>query len=114
MVSVKRGDVVLCDLNPIIGTEQAGIRPALVLQVDQANEVSPRTIIAPFTSKIRERLLPAHVVVPENQGGLTIRSVLLCEQVRAIDKQRIIRTLGHLDETYMDQVAVALRAILGV
>jgi mRNA interferase MazF len=111
MVSVRRGDVVLCDLNPIIGTEQAGIRPALVLQVDQANEVSPRTIIAPFTSRIRERQLPSPVAIPEKEGGLNVRSVLLCEQIRAIDKQRIIRALGHLNETHMDQVAVALRAI---
>ena len=61
MVAVSRGDVVLCDLNPIVGTEQAGVRPAVVLQIDRANAVSPHTIIAPFTTKIRRAILPSHV-----------------------------------------------------
>lgn len=59
MVEVSRGDVALCDLNPVIGTEQAGIRPVVILQVDRANAVSPHTIIAPFTTKIRRKLLPS-------------------------------------------------------
>ena len=59
MVDIKRGDVILCDLNPIKGTEQAGIRPVLILQIDRANAVSPHTIIAPFTTKIRQTLLPS-------------------------------------------------------
>lgn len=71
MVEITRGDVVLCDLNPIVGTEQAGIRPVVVLQIDRANAVSPHTIIAPFTSKIRRALLPSHVLVPAAIGGLS-------------------------------------------
>jgi mRNA interferase MazF len=62
VVEITRGDVVLCDLNPVVGTEQAGIRPVIVLQIDRANAVSPHTIIAPFTSKIRRALLPSHVL----------------------------------------------------
>jgi mRNA interferase MazF len=63
MVTISRGDIVLCDLNPVLGTEQAGIRPCIVLQVDRANAVGPHTIIAPFTSRIRRALLPSHVFV---------------------------------------------------
>ncbi len=114
MVTIARGDVVLCDLNPVIGTEQAGVRPVVVLQIDRANAVSPHTIIAPFTTKIRRALLPSHVVVPAGVGGLTQDSVVLCEQIRVIDKRRIIKVLGHLDDPYMQQIAKALSAILGL
>ncbi len=114
MVTVTRGDVVLCDLNPVIGTEQAGIRPVVVLQIDRANAVSPHTIIAPFTSKIRRALLPSHVFVPAGVGGLSQDSVVLCEQIRVIDKSRIIRVLGHLDDIYMEELAKALSTILGL
>ena len=89
MVRVSRGDVVLCDLNPVIGTEQAGIRPAVILQIDRANAVSPHTIIAPFTTRIRRALLPSHVLIAAGNGGLRQDSVVLCEQIRAIDKRRI-------------------------
>ena len=114
MVTIARGDVVLCDLNPVVGTEQAGIRPVLILQVNRANAASPHTIIAPFTTKIRRSLMPSHVFVTAGNGGLTQDSVLLCEQIRVIDKQRIIKALGRLDESTMRQVAGALAAILGL
>jgi len=114
MVTVMRGDVVLCDLNPVVGTEQAGVRPAVVLQIDRANAVSPHTIIAPFTTKIRRALLSSHVFVPAGVGGLSQDSVVLCEQIRVIDKRRIIKVLGHLDEPYLQQIAKALSAILGL
>lgn len=114
MVTIARGDVVLCDLNPVIGTEQAGVRPAVVLQIDRANAATPHTIIAPFTTKIRRALLPSHVFVPAGVGGLIQDSVVLCEQIRVIDKRRIIKVLGHLEDLYMQQVAKALSAILGL
>ena len=114
MVTVARGDVVLCDLNPVIGTEQAGIRPAVILQIDRANTASPHTIIAPFTTKIRRALLPSHALVPSGVGGLSQDSVALCEQIRVIDKQRINKVLGHLDDLYMRQIAKALSVILGL
>jgi len=114
MVTIRRGDVVLCDLNPIIGTEQAGIRPVLILQIDRANKVSPHTIIAPFTSKIKSVLLPSHVFIPAGVGGLSKDSVLLCEQIRVIDKQRIIRVLGNLGDSYSEEINKALQAILGI
>ncbi len=90
MVKIKRGDIVLCDLNPVKGTEQAGIRPVVIVQINRANAVSPHTIIAPCTSKIRRALLPSHVFIPAGVGGLSQDSVILCEQIRVIDKSRII------------------------
>jgi mRNA interferase MazF len=114
MVDIARGDIILCDLNPVMGTEQAGIRPVLVLQIDRANAVSPHTIIAPFTTKIRQTLLPSHVMIAKGVGGLCNDSVLLCEQVRVIDKSRIVRVLGHLDDKKMEEVAKALCTILGL
>lgn len=114
MVRIRRGDVVLCDLNPVIGTEQAGWRPVVILQTDRANDVSPHTIIAPFTSKIRVASLPSHVTVPAGSGGLQQDSVLLCEQIRVVDKRRIGRNWGRLTDEQMREVAVALRAILEI
>ncbi len=114
MVTITRGDVVLCDLNPVVGTEQTGVRPVVVLQIDRANAVSPHTIIVPFTTKIRRALLPSHVSIPAGVGGLTQDPVVLCEQIRVIDKRRIIKVLGHLDDPSMQQIAKALSAILGL
>jgi mRNA interferase MazF len=114
MVAITRGDVVLCDLNPVIGTEQAGIRPAVVVQIDRANAVSSHTVIVPFTTKIRRALLPSHAFVPAGVGGLTQDSVALCEQIRVIDKRRITRVLGHLDDPHMEEVAKAVHTILGL
>lgn len=114
MVNLARGDLVLCDLNPVMGTEQAGIRSVVILHIDRANTASPHTIIAPFTTKIRRALLPSHMFVPAGVGGLHEDSVVLCEQIRVIDKRRIRKVLGHLDTPYMDQVASSPRTILGL
>ena len=114
MVTIHRGDVVLCDLNPVVGTEQAGIRPVVVVQIDPANAASPHTIIVPFTTKIRRALLPSHAFVPAGVGGLSRDSVALCEQVRVIDRRRIIRVLGHLDGLHLEEIVKALRTILGL
>lgn len=112
MVMVNRGEVVLCDLNPVMGTEQAGVRPVLVVQIDRANLKSPHTIIVPFTSKIRRALLPSHALISAGSGGLRQDSVALCEQIRVIDKRRIIKSLGHLEQDDLVTVNRALRAIL--
>ena len=114
MVEIARGNVVLCDLNPVVGTEQAGVRPVVVIQIDRANTVSPHTIIVPFTSKIQSAVLPSHVFVPSGIGGLKQDSVILCEQIRVIDKSRIIRVIGDLDDNYMTQLEVALSNTLGL
>ena len=114
MVIVSRGDVVLCNLNPGFGAEQAGIRPVVVLQINRVNATSPNTIIVPFTTKIRSALLPSHVFVSAGVGGLNKDSVLLCEQVRVIDKRRIIEVFGHLDAPYLSDIDRALHVILGL
>ena len=116
MVTVVLGDVILHDLNPMVGTEQAGVRPVLVVQIDRANTVSPHTIICfvPFTTRIRRAVLPSHALIPAGIAGLTHDSVVLCEQIRVIDKRRIIRVLGHIEDPYMEEVARALRTILGL
>ena len=114
MVAIKRGDIILCDFNPVIGTEQSGIRPAVIIQIDRANTASPHTIVAPLTSRIRKSLLPSHVFVPIGVANLTQDSVILCEQIRVIDKSRIIRVIGHLDREYIMQLNVALCTILGL
>ena len=114
MVTVARGDIVLCDLNPVIGTEQAGIRPAVILQIDRANAVSPHTIIAPLTTRIRRAILPSHAVLPAGVGSLEQDSVVLAEQLRVVDKRRIIRVLGHLDEVRMDDISRAVATVLGL
>ena len=114
MVDIKRGDIVLCDLNPVRGTEQAGIRPVVIVQIDQANKVSPHTIIVPLTSKIRQTILTSHVFIPANTGGLKQDSVILCEQIRVIDKLRINKIIGHLEDDYLFKLEEALSVILGI
>ncbi len=112
MVDVYRGDIVLTDLNPVIGTEQAGIRPAVIIQTDKANISSPHTIIAPFTSRIRKAILPSHVFIPCEGTCLSKDSVVLCEQMRVIDKKRIIKVIGKLQSNQIDELNSALLIIL--
>ena len=113
-MAVKRGEIWLADLSPARGTEQAGTRPVVVVQSDRANPYSPHTIIVPFTTKIRLKLLPSHVLVHAGEGGLTQDSVALCEQIRVADVGRLIRLIGSVPKTRMDEVDLALRAILSV
>jgi mRNA interferase MazF len=114
MVEICRGDIVLVDLNPVIGSEQSGIRPAVVIQTDKANKVSPHTIIAPFTSKIRTAILPSHVFVQSGDAGLTQDSVILCEQLRVIDKKRIVKFIGVLSDNIIIELNSSLSAILDI
>ena len=114
MVTLKRGDVVMCDLNPVMGTEQAGIRPCVVLQIDRANDVSPHTMIEPFTTRIRRTMLASHVFIEAGVGGLSQDSVLLCEQIQVIDKRRIVKVLGDLGEGCMKEIRKTPSAILGL
>jgi mRNA interferase MazF len=113
-VEVRRGDIFLVDLNPVVGTEQAGIRPALVIQIDRANVSSPHTIIIPFTTRIKETVLPSHVKIPSEVGGLAEDSILLCEQIRVIDKRRLVRRIGNIGEENLGKVDTALKVILGL
>jgi mRNA interferase MazF len=109
---VKRGEVWRADLSPTRGSEQSGVRPVLVVQTDRANPHSPHTIIVPFTTKIRQKVLPSHVLVPAGEGGLNQDSVALCEQIRVIDNSRLLSRLGDLPPSRVTEVDDALRAIL--
>jgi len=113
-VEIKRGDIFLVDLNPVVGAEQAGIRSALIIQIDKANAASPHTVIMPFTTRIREVKLPSHVRIPAGVGGLTEDSILLCEQIRVIYKRRLVRRIGSIGEEYLMEVGIALKVILGL
>ena len=113
-MEIRRGDVFLVDLNPVVGTEQAGIRPALVIQIDRANAVSPHTIIVPFTTRIREVRLPSHVRLAAGVGGLPEDSILLCEQIRVIDKRRLVSKIGSIGQEYLKEVGIAIKVILGL
>ncbi len=111
-MAVSRGEVWFADLAPTRGTEQSGVRPVLIVQTDRANPHSPHTIIVPFTTRLRKKLLPSHVLVPTGEGGLTQDSVALAEQIRVMDLTRLIRKLGDLPATRVQEVNDALRAIL--
>jgi mRNA interferase MazF len=111
---IARGDVIWCDFSPVVGSEQAGVRPAVVVQNDMANRTSPCTIVVPFTTKIPRALFPSHAFVPAGVGGLTQDSVAMCEQIRVIDRQRIIRAAGQLDAIRMSDLDNALRAAMAL
>ena len=113
-MEIKRGDIFLVDLNPVVGAEQAGTRPALVIQIDKANAASPHTIIIPFTTRIKEAKLPSHVRIPAGTGGLAEESILLCEQIRVIDKRRLVRKIGSIREEHLREVGIAIKVILGL
>jgi len=113
-MEVRRGEVYSADLNPVVGTEQAGARPVLVVQIDRANAASPHTLVVPFTTRIREPVLPSHVKMSAGVGGLVEDSVLLCEQVRVIDKRRLVRRMGVVGRDDMQKVTVGLKTIMGL
>lgn len=111
-MAVRRGEVWRADLSPTRGTEQTGVRPVLIVQTDRANPYSPHTIIVPFTTRLRQKLLPSHVLVPAGEGGLAQDSVELCEQIRVLDHQRLLARLGDLSAQRMQEIADALKAVL--
>nr|WP_207736438.1 type II toxin-antitoxin system PemK/MazF family toxin [Fusibacter ferrireducens] len=113
-VNIKRGDVFFADLSPVRGSEQGGQRPVLIIQNDIGNKYSPTVIIAAITAKIAKAKLPTHVEVQASQVGLLKDSVVLLEQVRTIDKTRLIQKLGHLEEGVMVAVDKALVISLGL
>ena len=112
MKIVKRGEIYYADLSPVVGSEQDGTRPVLVIQNDTGNKFSPTTIVAAITSKSDKVKLPTHVIV--HADGLEVESVVLLEQIRTIDKQRLIRYSGRLDKTAMGQVDHAIIVSFGI
>jgi mRNA interferase MazF len=111
---VKRGDVYFADLSPVVGSEQGGVRPVLVIQNDIGNRFSPTVIIAAITAQIQKAKLPTHVEIDAKRYGFERDSVILLEQIRTIDKQRLTDKITHLDDEMMEKVDDALQISLGL
>ena len=110
----KRGEIYLVNFDPTIGAEIKKTRPALIIQNDIANRWSPITIVAALTSQFEERLYPTEVLVKAPEGGLSVNSVVLLNQIRSIDGRRLVRRLGALKQSTMDQVDRALIVSVGL
>ncbi len=105
---VKRGDLFYADLSPVVGSEQGGIRPVLIVQNDVGNKYSPTIIAAAVTSQINKAKMPTHIEISAETYGLVKDSVILMEQIRTIDKKRLKEKIGHADEELMQRVNRAL------
>ncbi len=119
-MTVKRGDIFYADLSPVVGSEQGGLRPVLIIQNDIGNKYSPTVIAAAITSRLGKARLPTHIEVCrsetgyENHAGLAKDSVILLEQIRTIDKQRLKEKMGHLDDAVMKHVNEAITVSFGL
>lgn len=113
-MTVKRGEIYYADLSPVVGSEQGGIRPVLIVQNDVGNKHSPTVIAAAITSKQEKNKLPTHISVQASSCGLAKDSVVLLEQVRTLDKRRLKERMGELDQGSMAQVNDALQVSLGL
>ena len=111
---VKRGDIFYADLSPVIGSEQGGVRPVLVVQNDVGNKYSPTVIAAAITSQINNAKMPTHIEISAEDYGLNKDSVILLEQIRTIDKKRLKEKIGRLDDESMEDVDEALMISFGL
>ena len=110
---MKRGDIYRADLDPVVGSEQGGIRPVLIIQNDAGNLHSPTVIVAAITSRKKKAYMPVHVLIRAAESGLPTDSVVLTEQVRTLEKSRLSRYLGHLSEEAMARIDQALEKSIG-
>ena len=106
---IKRGDIFYADLRPVVGSEQGGIRPVLIIQNDVGNRHSPTVICAAITSRMNKAKLPTHVEIDASKYQIVKNSVILLEQIRTIDKQRLKDMVCHLDKEIMNKVDEALK-----
>lgn len=113
-VTIRRGDIYYADLSPVVGSEQGGIRPVLIVQNDVGNKHSPTVIAAAITSRMGKTKLPTHIDVYAEKVGLQKDSVILLEQMRTIDKKRLGEKMGHLDDETMNAVNDAITISLGL
>jgi mRNA interferase MazF len=113
-VVIKRGDIFYADLSPVIGSEQGGIRPVLIVQNDIGNKYSPTVIASAITSQINKAKLPTHIELSAKDYGLPRDSVILLEQIRTIDKKRLREKIGHLDDELMEKVNDAITVSFGL
>ncbi|MFT8873109.1 MAG: type II toxin-antitoxin system PemK/MazF family toxin [Sporolactobacillus sp.] len=111
---VKRGDVYFADLSPVVGSEQGGVRPVLIIQNDIGNRFSPTVVVAAITAQIQKAKLPTHVEIDAKRCGFDRDSVILLEQIRTIDKQRLTDKIAHLDEEMMSRVNKAIQISLSL
>ena len=114
MISVKRGDIYYADLSPVVGSEQGGVRPVLIIQNDVGNKYSPTVIAAAITSRMGKTKLPTHIDVHAERAGLARDSVVLLEPLRTLDKRRLKEKMGHLDEGIMGEIDNAIAVSLGL
>lgn len=112
--TVKRGDIFYADLSPVVGSEQGGTRPVLIVQNDTGNKHSPTVIAAAITSQTNKAKLPTHIELAGHSVGLTKDSVVLLEQIRTIDKRRLREHMGRLDESMMNRVDDAIAVSFGL
>ena len=112
--SVKRGDIFYADLSPVVGSEQGGVRPVLIVQNDTGNRHSPTVIAAAITSQTGKARLPTHISVAPLSCGLPKESVILLEQVRTLDKRRLREKMGHVEENVMEKVDLAIAVSFGL
>lgn len=113
-MNIRRGDIYYADLSPVVGSEQGGTRPVLIIQNDIGNQYSPTTIVAAITSHIDKPKLPTHVEMPATPGGLGKNSVILLEQIRTIDKSRLMEKVTFLESEMMAKVNQAVEISLGL
>ena len=113
-MTVKRGEIYYADLSPVVGSEQGGVRPVLIVQNDVGNRYSPTVIAAAITSRQDKARLPTHIYLPSGGWGLSRDSVVLLEQIRTIDKQRLREKMGSLDDSAMNQINHALSVSFGL
>ncbi len=111
---IKRGDIYYADLSPVVGSEQGGVRPVLIIQNDIGNKYSPTVIATAITSQINKAKMPTHIELDANEYGLSKDSVVLAEQIRTIDKKRLKEKIGHLDDHLMTKVNEALEISFGL
>ena len=114
MVNIKRGDIYYADLSPVVGSEQGGLRPVLIIQNDVGNRYSPTVIAAAITSRMGKTRMPTHIDVHAEKVGLAKDSVILLEQVRTLDKRRLKEKMGHLDDELMGEVNSAIAVSFGL
>lgn len=113
-VIVKRGDMFYADLSPVVGSEQGGVRPVLIVQNDIGNKYSPTVIAAAVTSQINKAKMPTHIEINAETYGLAKDSVILMEQIRTIDKKRLKEKIGHVDDVLIEKVNEALAVSFGL
>ena len=113
-LSIKRGEIYYADLSPVVGSEQGGVRPVLIVQNDVGNRYSPTVIAAAITSQQSKTKLPTHIPIGGRDCGLQKDSVVLLEQIRTIDKQRLKEKMGTIDENSMNRVDNAISISFGL